>query len=298
VALARASTASHLFPISASQNATNAPTRARAQNDPRSQSTYHVRVLLALTARQCGQTTTTTWAMAHAALFFLGSLRLVACPAQRQSAEAVRRVREAVIKADSELETYNVYGLDLMNGSRLLALPHRRPRREFENRLRDIETDRANLAMDGSLSGSFRRNHPMATLLPQRGRRPQHQSRPCGPAYMPLNFRSSPKADIVSRHWLLTFAPITELRQPIATTSRFCYTSRLASLCSLHSAWGPHASGASSIFATSRGCCWPPGRSANCESANLSCAAGEADHRIPRGRRGRHCCEDFRPLVG
>jgi hypothetical protein len=32
-------------------------------------------------------------------------------------------------------------------------------------------------------------------------------------------------------------------------------------------------------------------------SANLSCAAGEADHRIPRGRRGRHCCEDFRTLV-
>jgi hypothetical protein len=81
------------------------------------------RVLLALTARQCGQTTTTTWAMAHAALFFLGSLSVVACPAQRQSAEAVRRVREAVIKAGSELETYNVYGLDLMNDSRVLALP-------------------------------------------------------------------------------------------------------------------------------------------------------------------------------
>jgi hypothetical protein len=114
----------------------------------------------------------------------------------------------------------------------------------LKNRLRDIETDRANLA-HGRLpsSGSFRRNHPMATLL----RRPQHQTRPCGPAYMPLNFRSSPKADIVSRHWLLTFVPITELRQPIATTSRFCYTSRLASLCSLHSAWGPHASGASTV---------------------------------------------------
>jgi hypothetical protein len=61
--------------------------------------------------------------MAHAALFFLGSLSVVACPAQRQSAEAVRRVREAVIKAGSELETYNVYGLELMNGSRVLALP-------------------------------------------------------------------------------------------------------------------------------------------------------------------------------
>jgi hypothetical protein len=44
VTLARGSTASHLFPISASQNATNARTRARAQNDPRSRSTCHVPV--------------------------------------------------------------------------------------------------------------------------------------------------------------------------------------------------------------------------------------------------------------
>src|SRR6266516_7317674 len=49
----------------------------------------------------------------------------------------------------------------------------------LKNRLRDIETDRANLA-HGRLpsSGSFRRNHPMALLMPQSGRRPQHQSRP------------------------------------------------------------------------------------------------------------------------
>jgi len=44
VALARASTASRLFPISASQNAINARTRVRARNDPRSQSTCHVPV--------------------------------------------------------------------------------------------------------------------------------------------------------------------------------------------------------------------------------------------------------------
>src|SRR5215467_2782645 len=67
--------------------------------------------LLALTARQCGKTTTAAWAMAHAALFLPGSLSVVACPAQRQSAEAVRRGREAIIRAGGKLKADNVYGL-------------------------------------------------------------------------------------------------------------------------------------------------------------------------------------------
>jgi hypothetical protein len=79
--------------------------------------------LLALTARQVGKTTTAAWAMAHAALFKAGSLSVVACPAQRQSAEAVRRVRENILKADGTLKSDNVYGLELSNGSRVLALP-------------------------------------------------------------------------------------------------------------------------------------------------------------------------------
>jgi hypothetical protein len=79
--------------------------------------------ILALTARQCGKTTTAAWAIAHAALFLPGSLSVVACPAQRQSAEAVRRVREAIIKAGGKLVADNVYGLELTNGSRVLALP-------------------------------------------------------------------------------------------------------------------------------------------------------------------------------
>src|SRR5262249_58632979 len=62
-------------------------------------------------------------AMGNTALFMPGSLSVVACPAQRQSAEAVRRVREAIIKAGGELEANNVYGLELTNGSRVLALP-------------------------------------------------------------------------------------------------------------------------------------------------------------------------------
>jgi hypothetical protein len=39
--------------------------------------------ILALTARQCGKTTTAAWAMAHGALFVPNSLSVVACPAQR-----------------------------------------------------------------------------------------------------------------------------------------------------------------------------------------------------------------------
>jgi Terminase large subunit, T4likevirus-type, N-terminal len=79
--------------------------------------------ILALTARQCGKTTAAAWAMAHAAVFIPQSLSVVACPAQRQSAEAVRRVREVLQKAGTKLTSDNVYGLELTNGARVLALP-------------------------------------------------------------------------------------------------------------------------------------------------------------------------------
>jgi Terminase large subunit, T4likevirus-type, N-terminal len=79
--------------------------------------------ILALTARQSGKTTAAAWAMAHAAVFVSGSLSVVACPAQRQSAEAVRRVREMLLKAGAKLTSDNVYGLEIANGARVLALP-------------------------------------------------------------------------------------------------------------------------------------------------------------------------------
>ncbi len=79
--------------------------------------------ILALTARQVGKTTAAAWAMAHAAMFMPGSLSVVACPAQRQSAEAVRRVREMLLKAGAKLTSDNVYGLEIANGARVLALP-------------------------------------------------------------------------------------------------------------------------------------------------------------------------------
>jgi hypothetical protein len=52
-----------------------------------------------------------------------GSLSVVACPAQRQSAEAVRKVKAALAQLGIKLKVDNVYGIELENGSRVLALP-------------------------------------------------------------------------------------------------------------------------------------------------------------------------------
>jgi len=118
--------------------------------------------ILALTARQAGKTTTAAWAIANAALFVPGSLSVVACPAQRQSAEAVRRVREAVIKAGSKLEADNVYGLELTNGSRVLALPG------SDDSIRGLTVDAWIVADEAArLSDDL-----IAALRPMRARRP------------------------------------------------------------------------------------------------------------------------------
>ena len=76
--------------------------------------------IIVLTARQVGKTTVAGWAIAHFMIYNPGSLSVIVCPAQRQSAEAVRRVRECVLK---ELKNDNVYGIELENGSRVFALP-------------------------------------------------------------------------------------------------------------------------------------------------------------------------------
>src|SRR5215510_9257668 len=118
--------------------------------------------ILALTARQAGKTTTAAWAIANAALFVPGSLSVVACPAHRQSAEAVRRVREAVIKAGSELEVNNVYGLELTNGSRVLALPG------SDDSIRGLTVDAWIVADEAARLP----NDLIAALRPMRARRP------------------------------------------------------------------------------------------------------------------------------
>ena len=76
-----------------------------------------------LTARQVGKTTVAGWAIAHSMLYQPRSLSVIACPAQRQSAEAVRRVKETLLAVGAELKTDNVYGVELENGSRVMALP-------------------------------------------------------------------------------------------------------------------------------------------------------------------------------
>src|SRR5262249_28161756 len=79
--------------------------------------------VLVLTARQVGKTTAAAVAMAHTAVFKPGSVSVAACPAQRQSAELLRKVRDMVLKTGAKLTSDNVYGLELANCSRVLALP-------------------------------------------------------------------------------------------------------------------------------------------------------------------------------
>ena len=119
--------------------------------------------ILALTARQVGKTTTAAWAIAHFMVFTSGSLSVIACPAQRQSAEAVRRVREALIRAGAELESDNVYALELKNGSRVLALP-------------SSDDSVRGLTVDGWIVADEAARLPddlIAALRPMRARRPQ-----------------------------------------------------------------------------------------------------------------------------
>jgi hypothetical protein len=119
--------------------------------------------ILALTARQVGKTTTAAWAIAHTMVFVPGSLSVIACPAQRQSAEAVRRVRAMLEQAGATFVSINVYGLELGNGSRVLALPS------------DDDTVRG-LTVDGWIvADEAARLSPelIAALRPMRARRPQ-----------------------------------------------------------------------------------------------------------------------------
>ena len=119
--------------------------------------------ILALTARQVGKTTVAAWAIAHAMVFTHGSLSVIACPAQRQSAEAVRRVREALLKAGQKLQSDNVYALELANGSRVLALP-------------GSDDSIRGLTVDGWIVADEAARLPedlIAALRPMRARRPK-----------------------------------------------------------------------------------------------------------------------------
>jgi len=115
-----------------------------------------------LTARQVGKTTAAACGMAHSALFMPGSMSVVACPTQNQSAEALRKVREMVLKAGAELTTDNVYKLELANGSRVRALPG------TEDTIRGLTVDAWIVAdeaarLDPSIMSAL---HPMRTQCP------------------------------------------------------------------------------------------------------------------------------------
>ena len=119
--------------------------------------------ILALTARQVGKTTTAAWAIAHWMLFTPGSLSVIGCPAQRQSAEAVRRVREVLKTVGAKFKSENVYGLELENGSRVLALP------SSDDSIRGLTVDGWIVADEAArLSEDL-----IAALRPMRARRPQ-----------------------------------------------------------------------------------------------------------------------------
>jgi hypothetical protein len=118
--------------------------------------------IIVLTARQVGKTTA-AWAIAHYMLFSPGGLSVIACPAVRQSAEAVRRVRELLMKVGAKFKTDNVYGLELTNGSRVLALPG------SDDSIRGLTVDGWIIADEAArLSPEL-----IAALSPMRARRPQ-----------------------------------------------------------------------------------------------------------------------------
>ena len=119
--------------------------------------------ILALTARQVGKTTTAAWAMTHTALHIPNSLSVVACPAQRQSAEAVRRVKDSLVKVGAKLKSDNVYGLELENGSRVLALPG------SDDLVRGLTVDGWIIADEAARLG----NDLIAAVRPMRARQPK-----------------------------------------------------------------------------------------------------------------------------
>ena len=101
--------------------------------------------------------------MAHTALFKPGSLSVVACPAQRQSAELLRKVKEMVLKAGAKLISDNIYGLELANGSRVLALPG------SEESIRGLTVD-GWIVVD---EAAYVLDEMIAALRPMRAQRPE-----------------------------------------------------------------------------------------------------------------------------
>jgi Terminase large subunit, T4likevirus-type, N-terminal len=119
--------------------------------------------IIALTARQVGKTTAAAWAVAHYMLYTPGGLSVIACPSQRQSAEAVRRIHDILSMVDTEFRTNNVYALELKNRSRVLALP------SSDDSIRGLTVDGWIVADEAAQLS----NDLIAALSPMRARRPE-----------------------------------------------------------------------------------------------------------------------------
>jgi hypothetical protein len=132
-----------------------APWQAQFLRAPRGAS------IIALTARQVGKTTAAAWGITHYMLFTPGGLSVIACPAQRQSKEAVRRVRDILIKVGADLKSDNIYELELTNGSRVLALP------STDDSIRGLTVDGFIIADEAARLP----NDLIAALRPMRARR-------------------------------------------------------------------------------------------------------------------------------
>ena len=83
------------------------------------------RRVLMLTCRQAGKSTTAGFLALRESLFTPNNTVLVVCPSQRQSAELVRRVRDAVnrLGASVGVDGESVLAVRFTNGSRVIALP-------------------------------------------------------------------------------------------------------------------------------------------------------------------------------
>ena len=119
--------------------------------------------ILALTGRQVGKTTTAAWAVAHHMNFYPASLSVIVCPAQRQSAELVRRAKDALVVAKAEFVTDNTYGLELKNRARVLALPG------SDDSIRGLTVDGWIIADEAARLT----NDLIAAVRPMRARRPE-----------------------------------------------------------------------------------------------------------------------------
>jgi hypothetical protein len=80
--------------------------------------------IIALTHRQAGKTTAAAVGVAHTMAWRKpGSTSLVLAPTLRQSSELIRNLRSRLTGAGERLSVDNTFSIELLNGSRALALP-------------------------------------------------------------------------------------------------------------------------------------------------------------------------------